>query len=375
MFQQKWTIHGLLMTLTGWGFASAAMAQELPQIIQDDEGHLFKIELYTDKVPNARQMAETESGLLFVGSRGEGKIYAVLPDAEDIFQVADNLQAPSGIALVDGDLYVAAFDKILRYEDLEENYRLSPQPEIITDELPVVKASLHGWKYLSVGPDKFLYLNIGAPCNVCLMEDERFASILRVDPKNGAMEVYAHGVRNSVGSAWHPNTQKLWFSDNGRDWMGDDLPPEEINIVDEPGAHYGFPFVHGNGVQDPEFWDQRDEDVTYIEPKVNIQAHSAVLGIDFYTKKQFPDRYKNALFLAEHGSWNRKEPVGYQVSVVLEKDEFLEYKPFISIWLVRGKIRHGRPADVLVSRDGSLLISDDLFGKIYRVTYQGQLEE
>ena len=376
MFQEILAIRWLmLLAIIGWGTMSSLTAQDMPQVIHDDDGHVFEIDLYTDKVPNARQMAETESGILFVGSRGEGKLYAVLKDAEDVFVFAEKLEVPSGLALLNGDLYVAAHEKILRYEDIEETYRFSPQPDIVTDELPSNGIRFHGWKYMSVGPDDFLYVNVGAPCNVCLEEDERFASIVRINPSNGDMEVYAHGVRNSVGSSWHPETNKMWFSDNGRDWMGDDIPPEEINVVDEPGAHYGFPFIHGDKILDPEFGEQADDEVTYVTPQVNIQAHSAVLGIDFYDKKHFPASYKNALFLAEHGSWNRSSPVGYQVSVVRVKDEILEYKPFISIWLIRDKIVLGRPADVLVARDGSLYISDDHFGKIYRVTYQGKLEE
>lgn len=345
-----------------------------PIVFKDPDGNHFIIETYSDEVPNARQMAETESGILFVGSRRAGNVYGILPDSADVFEVARQLQHPSGIALLDGDLYVAAYDRLLRFENIEETFKFSPQADVVTDKLPVEGVGNHGWKYLSVGPDKYLYLNIGAPCNVCLREDERFASILRVNPKNGEMEVYARGVRNSVGSAWHPETKLLWFSDNGRDWMGDDIPPDEINVVETPGTHFGFPFVHGDDIIDPQFGDQRDEAVDYVQPVVNIQAHAAALGIDFYTKKQFPPSYKNALFIAEHGSWNRSSKVGYQVSVVQEIEGELRYRSFISIW-TDGILVRGRPADVLVNNKGFLYIADDFKGKIYQVSYLEQPPE
>ena len=181
--------------------------------------------------------------------------------------------------------------------------------------------------------------------------------------------MYVHGVRNSVGSAWHPSTKKMWFSDNGGDWLGDDIPPEEINVVDQPGSHYGYPYVHGDSYADPTYSEQQPDDFEYVKPVVNIQAHSAALGIAFYTGTQFPEKYKNALFIAEHGSWNRSSKVGYRVSVVLFVDGSPTYKPFIDIWL-DGEQVNGRPNDVLVANDGSLFISDDGAGKIYQVRHK-----
>ncbi len=212
----------------------------------------FELSVYTDSVPNARQMAETESGTLFVGTRRAGRLYAVVPVADgdpEVVTIASGLSMPSGVALIGDDLYVAALDRVLRYPDIERTFRDHPEPEVVTDALP--DRPQHGWKYLSVGPDGHLYVPVGAPCNICKSADSRFASILRMDPVTGETTVYAHGVRNSVGMAWHPQSGRLWFTDNGRDWMGDDVPPEEVNVVAEAGAHYGYPHVHGSDIRDP----------------------------------------------------------------------------------------------------------------------------
>ena len=330
----------------------------------------FELSILTDEVPNARQMAEAESGVLFVGTRRAGVLYAVVPPADgssepEVVTFDTNLTMPSGLVLIGEDLYVGALNRILKYANIETTFRSNPEPELITDKLP--DDYHHGWKSLSVGPDGFLYVPVGAPCNICLENDERYASILRMDPSTGETSVYAHGVRNSVGMAWHPDTAQLWFSDNGRDWLGDDLPPEEINVVEKPGAHYGFPFIHGDDISDPEFGKRAEEIDTYIKPTVNIQAHAAALGIDFYSHDRFPSRYHNALFIAEHGSWNRSSKVGYKVSVVTFDENTPTYETFIDAWL-EGESVSGRPSDVLVTKDGRLLISDDMGGRIYQVT-------
>ncbi|MYD46056.1 MAG: sorbosone dehydrogenase family protein [Gammaproteobacteria bacterium] len=344
--------------------ASLALTETVS--ITVDEGEAVELSTYA-LIPSARQMALTESGILFVGSF-QSRVYAIDPDNRtEPIVVAAGLPMPTGLALLDGDLYVAAHNRILKFEDIEDSYKDSPNPTVVSEDLPT--ESHHGWKYLSVGPENNLYFNVGAPCNICLREEEVFATIVKMDPESGEWDVYAHGVRNSVGSAWHPITEKLWFSDNGGDWLGDDIPPEEINIVDEPGSHYGYPFIHGDDYEDPTYGEQQPEDFEYVKPVVNIQAHSAALGIAFYTGNQFPDKYKNALFIAEHGSWNRSSKVGYRVSVVLFDNDEPNYKPFIDIWL-DGEEVTGRPNDVLVANDGSLLISDDGAGKIYQVKYQ-----
>ena len=334
----------------------------------------FSLSVVTDEVPNARQMAETESGLLLVGSRSAGNLYAVVRapggEATEVVTFATALRVPSGLALLGDDLYVAALNRVLRYRDIERTYRNRPRPEVVTDTLPGERH--HGWKYVSVGPDGYLYVPVGAPCNVCQREEEVFATILRMHPETGERSIYARGVRNSVGMAWHPETGKLWFSDNGRDWMGPDVPPEEVNVVEEAGAHYGFPFIHGADIRDPEFGADRDP-ADYVPPVYEIQAHSAALGMAFYdaggipdgSPGGFPPAYAGALFIAEHGSWNRLSKVGYRVSVLLEGATVAE--PFVDVWL-EGESYTGRPADVLVARDGTLLISDDYGGRIYRVT-------
>ena len=330
----------------------------------------FRLSVVTDEVPGARQMAEMESGLLLVGSLRQGNLYAVVNGSDgpaEVVTFAGGLKLPSGLALIGGDLYVGALDRVLRYRDIEKTFRDNPQPEIVTDELPDERH--HGWKYLSVGPDGFLYVPVGAPCNICESEDPRFATILRMDPETGEATVYAAGVRNTVGLDWHPETGELWFSDNGRDWLGDDLPPEEINRVTEAGAHYGYPYVHAGDILDPEFGAGHDP-ADYVPPEIRIQAHSAALGLAFYTGSQFPESYRHSLFIAEHGSWNRSSKVGYRVSVVRFGAAGPEYEPFLDIWL-KGEEVSGRPNDVLVSRDGSLLISDDKAGAVYRVTYRG----
>jgi len=329
----------------------------------------FELSVVTNQVPNARQMAETESGVLFVGTRRAGNVYAVVPgrpgEAPAVVTFAQGLSMPSGVALLGDDLYVAALDRVLRYPRIEQTFRDKPIPEVVTDALP--DRTHHGWKYLSVGPDDHLYVPVGAPCNICESDDPRFASILRMDPKTGETTIYAHGVRNSVGMAWHPDTGKMWFTDNGRDWMGDDLPPEEVNVAEEAGAHYGYPYVHGTDILDPEFGEGHDP-AEYQAPKVEIQAHAAALGVDFYRGTQFPAEYANALFIAEHGSWNRSAKVGFRVSVLRFVDAEPVYSPFVDVWL-EGERDTGRPNDVLVARDGTLLISDDKGGRIYRVSH------
>lgn len=370
------TILPFLGLLLSW---SAALASDEDGVVPG-----FALSVVTDEVPNARQMALADSGLLLVGTRRAGKLYAVVLDETwqrepEVVAFASGLTMPSGLALLDGDLYVAALDRVLRYAGIERTFRDDPEPQTVTDALP--DRMHHGWKYLSAGPDGYLYVPVGAPCNICLSEDPRFASILRMDPRTGETSIYARGVRNSVGMAWHPDTGKLWFTDNGRDMMGDDVPPEEVNQAITPGAHYGYPHIHGAAIADPRFG-AGHAPADYVAPEAEIQAHSAALGIAFYnlgpsTPEQparsgrFPAQYHNALFIAEHGSWNRSSKVGFRVSVLRATDSGFDYAPFVDVWL-DGQRASGRPNDVLVAADGSLLISDDQGGRIYRVAYAGQ---
>lgn len=330
----------------------------------------FALSVVTDEVPNARQMALAASGVLFVGTMRRGMVYAVVPGPNwqgqpEVVVVASGLPMPSGVAMLNGHLYVAALNQVLRFPNIETTFRKKPKPELVTDALPDKRH--HGWKYLVAGADGHLYVPVGAPCNICLSEDERFASILRMNPQTGESTVYARGVRNSVGMAWHPETGELWFSDNGRDWLGDDAPPEELNRVTKPGAHYGYPHIHGADIVDPKLGQGHDA-ASYVPPVFELQAHVAALGIAFYTGNQFPREYAGALFIAEHGSWNRSSKVGYRVSVLRFLESGPQYAPFVDVWL-DGQTASGRPNDVIVAHDGSLLISEDQGGRIYRVAF------
>ena len=351
----------------------------------------FTLEVVTDDVPFARQIAEAPDGTLFVGSSSNCRIstnvYAVVSEDNghvEVVTVDSGLRCPSGVALRGDDLYVAALNRVLRYPNIMDTFRDEPDPEVVTDDLP--SETHHGWKYLVFGPDGYLYVPVGAPCNVCDESDVRFATILRMDPDTGDTTVYGHGVRNSVGMAWHPVTGELWFSENGRDWSGDDLPADEINRVARPGAHYGFPYFHqdhraGKPVDfpDPVFGSSKNA-ADYLRSEHLIQAHSAALGITFYNGDQFPSHYCGAMFIAEHGSWNRSSRVGYQISVLRFANADAPgglgavYASFADWLNDQTQARTGRPNDVVVSRDGSLLIADDdpagiAEGAIYRVRY------
>ncbi len=333
----------------------------------------FTIEVLSDDVPNARQMAIGARGTLFVGTRRAGKVYALpdrngdsRPDGVEI--IARKLTMPSGIAFRDGDLYIGARDRIYRFSNIETRLDQPGKPEIVKDDLP--DKSHHGWKYLAFGPDGRLFIPVGVPCNICEPEAPH-GSILSYDIVSGNTITFVSGIRNSVGFDWHPDTAELWFTDNGRDMLGDDVPPDELNRVSHRGLHFGYPHIHGANIPDPKFGEGHAPG-DYAAPALAIQAHSAALGMKFYTGDQFPERYRGAIFIAEHGSWNRSKKVGYQVSVAfLDGNRVVGYEPFVTGWL-EGQKSWGRPNDVLVARDGSLLISDDQGGVIYRVSYVGR---
>jgi len=336
----------------------------------------FRIGTYAENVEGARSMAMGDKGTLFVGTRNENKVYALQDadgdlKAEKIFEIASDLEQPNGVAFRDGSLYVAAVNKLLRYDNIEDNLANPPEPVVIYDDYPT--EFHHGWKYIAFGPDGKLYVPVGAPCNICerSSEDERFATITRMDPDGTNREIYAKGVRNTVGFTWHPETGELWFTDNNRDMMGDDLPPGELNRVTEAGQHFGYPYCHAGTVKDPEFGDLRPCS-DFVAPAQAMGAHVAPLGVKFDTGSMFPYEYKGHAFVAEHGSWNRSSKVGYRVTLVkLENSEAVSYEPFIDGWLDEEKQEaFGRPVDLLFMKDGSLLISDDVGNAIYRVTYQ-----
>jgi glucose/arabinose dehydrogenase len=327
----------------------------------------FEIELFAS-VPNARQMALGKT-TLFVGSMRAGKVYAIpLQGARKPRVIADQLEMPVGVAFRDGDLYVSAVSRILRLRDIETRLGRPPRPEVVSSAFP--DETHHGWKFIAFGPDGKLYVPVGAPCNICVPDPDRYAVITRLDVATGKIEVVARGVRNTVGFDWQPQSGELWFTDNGRDWLGDDAPPDELNRLSRPGRHFGYPYCHGGTIADPEFGQPRR--CAEFEPPVqNLGAHVASLGMRFYTGKQFPARYHNAVFIAEHGSWNRSRKNGYRVSVVrLQDNRAVGYEPFVTGWQ-QGESAWGRPADVLVMPDGSLLVSDDQAGAVYRVSYRG----
>ena len=328
----------------------------------------FIIEKFAD-VPNARQMALGRN-TLFVGSMRAGVVHAIPLSHGHPGQpvvVARDLAMPVGVAFKDGDLYVSAVDRVVRLKRIETSLKRPPPPETVVDGYPGDVA--HGWKFITFGPDGKLYIPVGAPCNICVPDPGRYAVITRVDLATKKIEVVARGVRNSVGFDWRPGTHELWFTDNGRDWLGDEAPPDELNRVSQTGQHFGYPHCHGGTIPDPEFGQPCRG---YTPPAQALGAHVAGLGMRFYSGGQFPEKYRGAIFIAEHGSWNRGAKAGYKVSVVRldARQRVVAYEDFATGW-VRGEAVSGRPADVLVMPDGSLLVSDDHAGAIYRIRYRG----
>jgi len=337
----------------------------------------FSIELYAKNIEGARSMAMGSDGTLFVGTRNEGKVYALKDTDGDYkvdktYTIASDLEQPNGVAFKDGALYVAAVSRMFKYNNIESQLESPQEPELIYDDYPT--EFHHGWKYIAFGPDDKLYVPVGAPCNICdsATVDKRYASITRMDLDGSNREIVAHGVRNTVGFTWHPDTDELWFTDNGRDMMGDDIPPGELNKLTEAGQHFGYPYCHGGTVKDPEYGDQRPCS-DFVPPVQPLGAHVAALGVKFGKGPMFPEAYRGHAFLAEHGSWNRSSKVGYRITMVkLENGEAVSYEPFIDGWLdEESQEAFGRPVDLLFLEDGSLLISDDEGNAIYRVTYKG----
>jgi glucose/arabinose dehydrogenase len=345
--------------------------QALPYEISLPPG--FEISLYADNVPNARSMALSPNGILFVGTRTEGNLYAI-PDqnqdyqADEVITLGQQMNSPNGVAFRDGSLYVAEINRILRYDNIEADLRNPPQAVVINDTFP--QDQTHGWKFIRFGPDGLLYVPVGAPCNICEPDLDRYAMLARMQPDGAGLEVFARGIRNTVGFDWHPETGELWFTDNGRDQMGDDLPPDELNHAPEPGLHFGYPYCHGGDILDPDFGQQQSCD-EFTPPAIKLGPHVAALGMRFYTGEMFPEEYRNQIFIAEHGSWNRSTPIGYRITLVrLENNQAVNYEVFAEGWLRDGQ-GWGRPVDLLVMPDGSLLVSDDLAGAIYRISYTG----
>lgn len=323
----------------------------------------YNISYFATDVPNARSMTIGAKGTVFVGTRQGGTVYAVTDSngdgrADKTYVIAKGLNQPNGVAFRDGALYVAEVSRILRFDDIEQHLDKVPEPHVVYDGLP--KDTHHGWKFIAFGPDGFLYVPVGAPCNICERDDKRYAALLRFKKLDGsAPEVFASGIRNTVGFTWHPATKEMWFTDNGREYLGDDVPPCELNKATKPGQHFGFPYCHGGDIADPDFG-KKHACREFVAPAQKLGPHVAPLGVRFWNGR---------LVIAEHGSWNRSTPIGYRLSWVdvSAKGAASNYRVFIDGWRTKGELL-GRPVDVQPLADGSLLVSDDQAGVIYRIT-------
>lgn len=337
----------------------------------------FHISVWAEDVPDARSMAMNGDGtMIFVGNRQGKNVYALKDSngdgkADKKYTLATGLRMPNGVAFKNGDLYVAEVSRILRFKDVE-NQLDNPKYEVVYDQYP--DKAHHGWKFIAFGPDGLLYVPVGAPCNICEPE-EIFASITRIDVQSNNIqpEIFAKGVRNTVGFSWDPETQELWFTDNGRDMMGDDVPDCELNHAPRKGMHFGYPYWHAGDVKDPEFGNKGKDKSAYTAPAAKLGPHVAPLGMRFYTGDQFPENYQNNIFIAKHGSWNRSKKIGYQVTnVILDgSQKVLREDVFAEGWLDHDTQEvWGRPVDVLQLPDGSLLVSDDMANCIYKISYK-----
>ncbi len=332
----------------------------------------FSISVYAHNVAGARMMALGDDGTVYVGSR-EGNVYAVRDKnkdgkAEQMFTIAKGLYLPNGVAFRDGDLYVAEVNQIIRFDDISDQLGSSPKSVVVYDKLPSERH--HGWKSLRFGPDGMLYTAVGAPCNICEPPENIFATLVRLKPDGSKFQIIAKGIRNTLGYDWHPVTKKLYFTENGRDYLGDDVPPDELNRLDKIGSNFGYPYCHAGEIADPEFG-SKQKCSKFVAPAWRFGAHKAPLGMRFYRGDAFPSEYQDQLFVAQHGSWNRTKPHGYQVVMVTFKDGVpVAEKPFAEGWLTKDEQVLGRPVDLLELPDGRLLVSDDLNGVIYQISYQ-----
>jgi glucose/arabinose dehydrogenase len=353
--------------------AIAAPLQAAPPIERLKLPAGFRVSVFADDVENARSLALGSKGTVFVGTRSEGDVYALVDadkdgKAEEVITIATGLNSPNGVAFRDGALYVAEINRILRYDDIEANLKKPPKPVVVSDKFP--RDGHHGWKFIAFGPDGLLYVPVGAPCNVCEADPDVYAAIHRMKPDGSGLETFARGVRNTVGFDWHPQTKELWFNEHGRDMMGDDMPACELNNAPKAGMHFGFPYCHQGDTADPEFGRKRACS-DFTPPALKQGGHVAPNGLRFYTGAMFPAEYKNRIFIAQHGSWNRSKKSGYKVIMVTLKSDnrtVEKSETFAEGWLENERA-WGRPVDLLQLADGSLLLSDDAANAVYRITY------
>jgi glucose/arabinose dehydrogenase len=331
----------------------------------------FKISVYAE-VPDARSLCVSPNGTVFVGTRND-KVFAI-PDknndgyADSVYQIASGLHSSNGVAFKDGSLFIGASSTIYRMDSIESNLANPPKPVAVYDQFP--SDAHHGLRYISFGPDNKLYVGVGAPCNVCIPSKPYYGTICRINEDGSGFEIYASGVRNAVGFDWNPQTNEMWFTDNGRDNLGDTIPSDELNKAPKAGMNFGFPYCHQGNIPDPEFGKQKSCS-DFTPPAKLLGAHVASLGMRFNKENKFPPEYKNAIFIAEHGSWNRTIPIGYRV-VVLKSDgngNYSDPEPFAYGWLQNEKEVNGRLVDVQFLKDGSLLVSDDYNGVVYKISY------
>lgn len=341
----------------------------------------FHADVFAEGVDNARSMTLGAKGTVFVGSQYAGKVHAVVDSngdqkADRVIVIASGLDQPNGVAMRNGSLYVATASRLLRFDDIEAHLDAPPAPITLRNDLPNPKAG-HTWKYIAFGPDDMLYMSVGAPCNVCL-SPPMVSTILRMKPDGTDIAVFAEGIRNTVGFAWHPVTHELWFTENGRDGLGDNVPDDELNVAPKAGLHFGFPYCHEGSVADPEFGAQRTCSTTE-PPALELGAHVAAIGLKFYTGEMFPASYRNAAIIAQHGSWNRSTPSGYRVMAArTDGRRVVGYDALVEGFIPSGasggrgatQAAQGRPSDVLQLSDGSILISDDRGNRLIRVSYR-----
>jgi glucose/arabinose dehydrogenase len=327
----------------------------------------FKIELWASGINNARVMVWGAKGTLFVSSRVAGNVYAIVDRGgkRELKTIAKGLNLPNGIAFRDGALYVAEVHRITRMDGIEDKLDSPPEMKVVYDTLP--KDLPHGWKYLAFGPDNKLYFNIGAPCNICIPPDTH-ANISRINADGSGFEYWAHGVRNSVGFDWHPETKELYFATHGRDWLGEDVPSDRLDVAPKKGLHFGYPYCHQGDIPDPEFGKGRSCS-EFAPPLLKTGPHIAGNGVMFYTGSMFPPEYKNRLFLAQRGAWNKTQKIGYRLAMVtLRSGDVPRYESFAEGWLDNNQ-PWGRPNYTVQMKDGSILLSDDYAGAIYRISY------